>query len=186
MKVAKADDIAAVLDACVLAPMPLCDTLLRCAGSHTIFHLFWSSETLREVSATLEKFGYSRVQAERRVHAMQQAFPEALIDVPRRSLRAFPNLPDPNDTHVVAAAVQASARVIVTFNSKHFPRKVLDVHGISACSPDEFMMGLLTRNADRISEIIDAQARTIGETRERILERLAPGLPEFVRLMKCK
>jgi predicted nucleic acid-binding protein len=119
MKVAQGSGLTAVLDACVLAPMPLCDTLLRCAESPAIFRAFWSCETLREVSATLEKFGYSRSQAERRVHAMQEAFPEAVINFPREVLGVVRSLPDPGDAHVVVAAIEASAQVIVTFNLKH-------------------------------------------------------------------
>jgi hypothetical protein len=35
------------------------------------------------------------------------------------------NLPDPNDRHVVAAAVAAGASVIFTWNVRHFPSKAL-------------------------------------------------------------
>lgn len=186
MKAAQGKAFAAVLDACVLAPMPLCDTLLRCAESRALFRVLWSRETLGEVRSTLEKFGYSQNQAARRIRAMERAFPEAAVRVTRSAWQAIPDLPDPRDKHVVAAAVQASAPVIVTFNLKHFPSEALAQTGIRVFSPDEFLVSLQRREPGRISEVLDRQARAIGETRNAILERLAPGLPEFVRLVAGK
>lgn len=186
MKAAQGNVFAAVLDACVLAPMPLCDTLLRCAESQAMFRALWSRETLHEVRATLKKFGYSRSQAARRIQAMEQAFPEAVVSITRRALQAVPDLPDPRDKHVVAAAIQASAPAIVTFNLKHFPGEALAQQGIKVFSPDEFLVTLLRRAPRRVSEVLDHQARAIGQTRSAILERLAPGLPEFVMLVTGK
>jgi hypothetical protein len=49
------------------------------------------------------------------------------------------DLPDPNDGHVIAAAIRCGADVIVTFNLKHFPKEVLSKYGIDAQHPDEFI-----------------------------------------------
>lgn len=110
------NDYLAVLDACVLAPMPLCDTLLRCAEEPALFRAVWSSETLVEVTRTLLKFGYSSQQAESRLRRMQEAFPEAEVHVPPNLLYGTPELPDLSDRHVVAAAIHERAHVIVTTN----------------------------------------------------------------------
>jgi hypothetical protein len=48
-------------------------------------------------------------------------------------------LPDPNDRHVLAAAIKAGASVIVTYNLKHFPAETLEPFGIDAQHPDEFL-----------------------------------------------
>ena len=55
-------EASVVLDACVLAPMPLCDTLLRCAEEYALFRPLWSAETLVEVRRDLKKFGCSASQ----------------------------------------------------------------------------------------------------------------------------
>ena len=47
-------------------------------------------------------------------------------------------LPDPDDRHVLAAAIKG--RAIVTFNLKDFPGDRLDRWGIEAQHPDEFLM----------------------------------------------
>jgi len=57
------NEYAAVLDACVLAPMPLCDTLLRLAEDPAFYRPLWSEEMLREVGDVIEnRLGYSREQ----------------------------------------------------------------------------------------------------------------------------
>ena len=59
-------------------------------------------------------------------------------------------LPDPNDRHVLAAAIRSSASVIVTFNLKDFPKKNLDKYGIEAQHPDNFIMHLLDLSPDTV------------------------------------
>lgn len=52
------------------------------------------------------------------------------------------SLPDPNDRHVLAAAITARASVIVTFDQSDFPDDRLAAFGIHARHPDEFLMDL--------------------------------------------
>ena len=53
------------------------------------------------------------------------------------------SLPDPDDRHVVAAAVKCGADVIVTFNLRDFPDSVLGVYGMEAQHPDVFVRHLI-------------------------------------------
>ena len=76
------NEYSVVLDSCVLAPMPLCDTLLRLAEEPGLYRPLWSEEILHEVSHALEEFGYTQQQRDRRLQAMRTAFPEAIVDVP--------------------------------------------------------------------------------------------------------
>jgi hypothetical protein len=48
-------------------------------------------------------------------------------------------LPDPDDRHVLAAAIRSGADVIVTANLRDFPADVLEKHGIGAMHPDDFI-----------------------------------------------
>lgn len=52
-------------------------------------------------------------------------------------------LPDPDDRHVLAAAMVAHADVIVTCNLRHFPEDALDPFNIEAQHPDEFIRHML-------------------------------------------
>lgn len=48
-------------------------------------------------------------------------------------------LPDPDDRHVVAAAIHARADAIVTFNLKDFPASALESLNLEAIHPDDFI-----------------------------------------------
>jgi predicted nucleic acid-binding protein len=118
------NEYSVVFDACVLVPMPLCDTLLRCAEEPTLFRLAWSNQTLEEVERALTtKLGYSEAQASRRVRAMREAFPEAVVNFPNSLIHACEGIPDPDDRHIVAAAIHCHSHAIITANLKHFPKE---------------------------------------------------------------
>jgi hypothetical protein len=52
-------------------------------------------------------------------------------------------LPDPDDRHVLAAAIETGADVVVTYNLGDFPADVLTAYGIEAQHPDGFISHLL-------------------------------------------
>lgn len=177
------NEYCAVLDTCVLAPMPLCDTLLRCAEEPALYRAAWSEQTLEELCRTLVKFGYREDQALRRIGNMREAFPDASVAVPANLLLSVPEIPDPQDKHVVAAAIRAHAQAIVTFNLRHFPEEVLKSYGVLAQSPDDFLIHQYHLDPDRIEEVLDIQASAIGSRRTDVLEKLRRGMPRFVAMV---
>jgi hypothetical protein len=77
----KIDEYVVVLDACVLAPLPIADTLLRLAEEPAFYIPRWSPEILGEIERTLRsKFKYTDEQVKRRITAMQESFPDASDD----------------------------------------------------------------------------------------------------------
>ncbi len=52
-------------------------------------------------------------------------------------------LPDPDDRHVLAAALACVADVIVTFNTKDFPPEILSPFHMAAVTPDSFVYQLM-------------------------------------------
>ncbi|MBI4905603.1 MAG: hypothetical protein HY820_18370 [Acidobacteria bacterium] len=77
--IGQSNQYIAVLDTCVLAPMPLCDTLLRLAEEPAFYVPKWSRDILRELRSTLERMGYTPAQAHRRIVAMESAFEDANV-----------------------------------------------------------------------------------------------------------
>ena len=59
-------------------------------------------------------------------------------------------LPDPDDRHVLAAAIHGGASIIVTSNLKDFPAAALTPHGITAEHPDAFVLRLFNDDPDRV------------------------------------
>jgi predicted nucleic acid-binding protein len=113
-------DYLAVLDACVLVPAGLRDTLLRLAETPRLYVPKWSDEIIMEMRRTIiRKLKKTDVQADHLVESLRQAFPEAWVTQSNELESALTN--DPKDRHVLATAIRSSAQTIVTFNLKHFP-----------------------------------------------------------------
>jgi predicted nucleic acid-binding protein len=164
--------------------MPLCDTLLRSAEEPSFFRMAWSESILTEVRRGLEgpKFGYSREQVDRRIRAMNAAFPEALITFPLDLADSISGLPDPDDRHVVALAIHAQAHTIVTDNVRDFPVESLSRHNLTVNTADEFLVHQYHLNPQIMLEKLDRQAAGIRRQRAEILQLLQNSAPAFCKL----
>jgi predicted nucleic acid-binding protein len=178
------NEYSAVLDACVLYPMPLCDTLLRLAEEPAFYRPFWSEQILQEVGETLTRHNYTEDQRNRRINVMREHFPEAIVDVPEEIIKAVSTLPDMKDCHVLAAAILSKANAIVTTNTKHFPAKSLEKYGVLCQSADEFLIHQYYLWPEGVLEKLDEQAADIKLERACLLELLAKATPRFVKLLQ--
>ncbi len=176
---------AALLDACVLVPMCLCDTLLRLAKEPAMYRPVWSDAIIEEIGNTLEqKLGLTSEQSSRRIGQMSRAFPDAIIQ-PRESLHeTLTGIPDPDDRHVLAAAIAGRANVVVTNNLRHFPQEYLAQFGILRQSADEFLMTQFQRNSPLVIERLDEQAADIRRRRADVISVLKRVVPKFADLVE--
>ncbi len=142
-----------VLDANVLYPFSLRDTLLRAAGAG-LYQMYWTDEILDEACRNLVKDGrVSLEQAARLRSAMTRAFPESMVTDYAGLIPSMTN--DPKDRHVAAAAVRAGAQVIVTTNLRDFAQMP---KGIESQSPDDFLGHLFDLSPELLVEIVREQA----------------------------
>ncbi len=148
-----------LLDACVLYPTILRALLFRRAEAGA-FQPLWSARILEEWRRAALKSGALFADAE--VASARAVFPKAEVQS-RPSTEARLVLPDPNDVHVLAAAIDGSADELLTFNVKDFPGHVLSEEGIQRRSPDEFLLELFF--ADEIGMRRDVDA-TLAEAAE--------------------
>jgi predicted nucleic acid-binding protein len=117
----KHSQFTAVFDACVLYPAPLRDLLMWLALSGR-FRGRWSEQIHDEWKRNLLKNrpDLGLEQLNRTSMLMDLAVPDALVTGHETLIESLA-LPDPDDRHVLAAAVRCGASVIVTFNEKDFP-----------------------------------------------------------------
>lgn len=131
----------AVLDACVLFPPAVADALisLHVAG---LFTAKWTDRIDAEwINAAVRDQGKAQEKLEQRRDAMRNAVPDWEIpSAAYETLMTGMDLPDPDDAHVIAAALAGHADCIVTSNLKHFPDKVLNPLGLEAIHPDDFIV----------------------------------------------
>lgn len=118
-------NFVAVYDACVLYPAPLRDLLVRLALTG-LFRAKWSSQIHDEWtrSALKSRPDLSLDRLQRTRDLMDRAVPDCLVTGHEGLIEQL-KLPDPNDRHVLAAAIRSQAGVIVTFNLKDFPTEAL-------------------------------------------------------------
>lgn len=176
-------DTAVVLDACVLIPMPLADTLLRLGSGARLYAPKWSEPILEEAERNLtEKFGLTRDQVAYRLGQMRRHFPEAMIS---GFLHRIPDMPNHwKDRHVLAAAIHARAPVIVTYNLRDFPKAMVAALGVTAMGPDAFLCRLHERDAEGVRAALARQSAAIGMPVAYVLQRLAVNTPEFVEAVR--
>jgi hypothetical protein len=174
--------VVVVVDANVLFPFTLRDTMLRAAAAG-FYQLRWTAEILDEMERNLVSTGTTTADKAARLRAtMEKYFPEAEITGYESLVSAMRN--DAKDRHVAAAAVKAGAQVIATANLKDF---VPLPDGVEAQSPDEFLCNLFDLDPDAFLEMLREQAADLVNppvTFEELLERLARAAPELVTAVR--
>ncbi|GGX67848.1 hypothetical protein GCM10007385_41320 [Tateyamaria omphalii] len=132
-----ADRFTALIDACVLGGALRRNMLLSLAEAG-LFRPRWSARILLETQKAISQITKGATDGSRQRLAIEAAFPEALV-TGYEVFESKLELPDPDDNHVLAAAISTSASVIVTDNLADFPAEVLAPHAIDAISADDFI-----------------------------------------------
>jgi len=147
----------ALYDSCVLYPAPLRDLLVRLGGTG-LFRARWTNQIHDEWIRNLleNRTDLSRERLERTRDLMNDHIFDSLV-TDYEDLIPSLTLPDPDDRHVVAAAIRGRADVIVTFNLKDFPASILSHYSIDVQHPDVFLRHLLDLDGGLICATIRQQ-----------------------------
>ena len=151
-----------IYDACVLHPAPLRDLLLRIAETGLV-QAKWTDEILDEVFESIRErrpdLAADRLARTRR--AMCDAIDDCLV-TEYAGLADKAELPDPDDRHVVAAAIRCGAQAIVTANLRDFPKHVLEPFEIVALHPDTFILDLLDLAPGLVAMVVVEQTKALS------------------------
>jgi hypothetical protein len=177
-----------VYDACVLYPAPLRDLLMHLALSD-LFRARWSNlihdEWIRHVHANRPDL--SRDRLERTRDLMNHSVRDCVVSDFEYMISSI-SLPDPDDRHVVAAAIHCGASLIVTFNLKDFPDSAIKPYNLAAQHPDDFIVDLLDLHPAGVLEAAASHRRSLKsppKTADEYLDTLlAQGLTQTVAVMR--
>ncbi|MCA2010655.1 PIN domain-containing protein [Cereibacter sphaeroides] len=122
------------LDTCVLFP-PLLRSLLLGVADSGLYDPVWSEGVEAEWLHLNQRKGETPIEGS--IARMRQRWPEGVAPAGEPE---WLDLPDPADRHILAATIAAGASTLLTLNLRDFPRRTLAPHGITAISPDDFMM----------------------------------------------
>ena len=188
-----ANRFTAIIDACTLADTLKRNLLLTLAEAG-FFRLRWSGPILDETEAAIDgilrKKGRADAadRAKRARASMEAAFEDAMVTDFDIFLPAAAGLPDPDDAHVVAAAIKTQAAMIVTENLKDFPAAILDTLDIEAKPADEFIADTIALDEGRAVAAIRRMRERFEKpemtAEELLLSMEATGLVEAVNLLR--
>ena len=178
----------AIYDACVLYPAPLRDLLMHLALTD-LFRAKWTDAIHEEwIESVLEnRPDLTREQLERTRTLMNSHVRDCLV-TNYEDLIPSVTLPDPDDRHVLAAAIRGTADVIVTFNLADFPTDALARFGIEAQHPDDFIVHLLDIAPGPVCAAVKRQRESLRNPPKSADELLATfesqGLPQTVARLR--
>lgn len=152
-----------LIDACVLYPTVMREVVMGVARAG-VFEPLWSARLLEEWARAAIKLGpEGEAQARGEIALLRAAWPKAERPA-APGLQARLWLPDADDIHVLAVAVDAGADMIMTLNAKDFPRGTLAEEGLLRVDPDSYLMQLWPDHEDTIR----AMAEGVLDTARRL------------------
>ncbi|MCF6315936.1 MAG: PIN domain-containing protein [Marinosulfonomonas sp.] len=141
-----------LIDACVLYPTVMREVLIGVAAQG-LFTPLWSTRILEEWARAAARLGAGQDAVARGEIALLRArWPDAEVDY-SADLEASLHLPDPNDTHVLAAAIAGKADVLLTMNLKDFPTRVVSANGVLRRDPDGMLREMFAEHPDVVGEV---------------------------------
>lgn len=135
-----------LFDASVLYPAPVRDLIVELASAD-VYRAKWTEEIHSEWMENLlrKRSDLKRSNLEKTKRLLNESIEDCLVEDYRGLINSL-KLPDPDDRHVLAAAIKGEAQIIVTYNLKDFPFSVLSKFGIEAQHPDEFFLNQIDLN----------------------------------------
>lgn len=178
-----------LLDANVLYPPTLRDLIFFMSHDGFI-QPFWSSKIIEEWTSNVSKqLSTSQRKSLKEVQLeMSINFPNGLIQDYEYLIESI-HLNDLDDRHVSAAAIHGKVDVLLTFNTRDFPKSGLRKYGITPIHPDRFLCDIIPKHHSRVLGAIDAMVLThryTGASRDSLIAALHNrGLIKSMRMLRA-
>lgn len=145
-------------DANVLYPSLLRDLLIRLALAD-VTELQWSDAVQEEWTRNLleHRPDLHRSQLRRTLERMEAALPGARVTGFEPLIPSL-SLPDPDDRHVLAAALHAGARLL-TFNLRDFPTN--QTRGVEIVHPDRCLTDLIAEFPGEVLSVLSEMSASL-------------------------
>jgi predicted nucleic acid-binding protein len=126
-------------------------------------HCRWTAEILAEVRGALmrARSDLRPNQVRRLFDLLASACPEAQVRCRPAGDDHLPTMRDPADAHVVRGAWEAQADIILTFNLRHFPCRVLGPFGLVAMTPDAWLCAQAVIDSATLTEVAERCRRRL-------------------------
>jgi predicted nucleic acid-binding protein len=165
---------SAFLDANVLHPAFLRAALLWFADAR-LLRPVWSKDVLMEWRRSVRRRhgDMDDVKCDRLQQAFTAQFPDAEVSDYEPFINVI-ELPDPDDRHVLAAAIVGKCNGIITANLKHFPVEAVAKFGIEVVHPDEFIVNVIDLDENKAIGACKRHREAMGISKpsvEQYLER---------------
>jgi len=170
----------AVIDTCAMANARVADALLRLAqeGAHKVF---WTRRILDSTARVQLKNGWEWRIVDNLQTRLVEVFPDAVISGHEQWIEQCTN--DEGDRHVLACAIEARARYIVTFNTDDFKDADLAPWNVRAMKPNDYLLMLYLRNEALFEEHFTQAAIKKGKTAREVATGLLRDCRSFAELM---
>ena len=167
--------LVVLLDANLLYPFHLRNLLIQFGVERLLdvrwtdaIHDEWIGNLIADGRATLERLM-------RTLDIMRRVLPKADVRGYEHRIAGL-ILPDAGDRHVLAAAIEADASLVLTFNLADFPHASLAAHGVVARDPDDFLCELHASDPEAVEAAVDAARNNLRIT--------APEMDEFINILE--
>lgn len=150
-----------LVDACVLYPAPLRDLVMHLALVD-LFRAKWTDqiheEWIRNVLVQRPDLTHEKLD---RTRTLMNAHVRDALVTGYEPLTDGLTLPDPDDRHVLAAAIRCGADLILTFNLKDFPAANLAPFEIEAQHPDTFLLHQFSLDQSKVLIALKRQRESL-------------------------
>lgn len=165
------------------------DLLLRIGQQRHLVQAKWTQQILDEMTRAIrERYpNITEEKAARLEGRINDSVADCLVTGYEPLIPAL-ELPDPDDRHVLAAAIRCGAQLIVT-SDKDFPPESLALWGVKAKHPDDFVLDQISIDSGAVQtcvqQIVDSRHRRPVTFDEVLQELVNAGLPRSIAALRA-